>query len=130
MKKMITVGLAASAILVIGGGRAALAQPIEFPVSVNVNLKIFGEQFEGLSYVLRDGLKVCRPTPTSTQVEVTAEGPPPPELDGMRVNVSGFPCVLSGVQCGFDETLADSSFAGIDNKNVFSVRCSASRKTQ
>ena len=130
MKKMTAVGLAASAILVIGGGRAALAQPVDFPVSVNVNLKIFGAQFAGLSYVLRDGLKVCTPTPTSTQVEVTAEGPPPPELDGMQVNVSGFPCVLSGIQCGFDEVLANSSFAAIDNKNVLRVRCSASRKTE
>jgi hypothetical protein len=155
MKTIIAVRLAASAILVLGGARSALAEPVPFenlsaavdwgrlgPVNVPDEVVNVPDEVEGLVTVIRLATKQC-PTDTMPTMTLDAVGRVPARWPNnvTRFSATGFDCQMSGVQCGFGpEPITTTSSevrvyppddADVDRRLKLSLRCSADvRKLQ
>jgi hypothetical protein len=133
MKTMIAVRLAASALLVLGGARLALAEPVTFD---NLSAAVDWGQFDAakvpdavqnLVTVIRPATKQC-PTDTMPTMTLDAVGPVPAVWpNDFKFNETGFVCQMSGVQCGFGPgpITATSSHVTVDEeRRILTLRCS------
>jgi hypothetical protein len=109
--KRITIQVALSAIVLLGGATAAWAQAGDTATGFQctVPAALFAGEFPApvanQLLVAVDTEKTCPPTPTSRTVFMTCRGEVlgwQPEFDTFAFSTNNdFPCEISGAQCGF-----------------------------